>query len=926
MVLLTDLVEGARGGTGQLCVIQGPMGIGKTRLLGAVRSAAEGRDLRVLSARAGTLERDFPYNVVLQLFEPELRRIGPRARESLFKGAAGQAAPILSPDGRAIRAESAPADLPFSIIHGLYWLTSNLAERTPLLIAVDDAHWTDEPSLRFLEYLAHRVGDLSVLLVLAFRTDEPNTDSELAMTLTSDPRAARLHPAPLSEAATTALVRELLASDAAAEFCRACHAATGGNPFFLHELIRTLRSERVPATASTASRVAHVAPEGIAQSMRLRLEQLGVAALRLARAVAVLGIDAELRHAAALAGLDNASASEGADALFSAEIFRTARPLEFVHPVVEEAVYQGISPSQRADAHARAAALLHEASADPDRIAVQLLSTDPAGVSWRVATLVEAAEDALAGGASSAAVKYLRRALAEPPDPDVRTIVLRHLGRAEIRVGDPTGIEHLREAHEDAPEIARELGHALLIFASTPVEALDCYDGALADLPEEEQELRLQLEADAISAARLSPATFAQATERLERVDQGIAGATPGERLILANLAIHEVLQGGSPKKAASLAERAVVGGLLTDQGVGAPTFYDALYATIIAEEFELAERFCQAALAEARAQGSLIGLAGASAFRSDLLYRQGMVVEAETDARTAVEVTWATGFGIFMPLPLAHLIDALIERGESAAARDVLREKGGEEIPDGLTGNYLLFSRGQLHLALGEAEQAARDLLEVYRREVAIGRRNLRLPYRSAAAVALARIGDLNQARKLADEELRLARSWGTPRAIGVALRARGLAAPGSEGIPYLRESVATLAQSRSFLEHARASTDLGAALRGAGLRSDAREPLRHGLDLAHRCGATALVDRAYQELLASGARPRRPGATGLDSLTSSERRIAAMAAQGLSNREIAQSLFLGIKTVEMHLSNAYRKLEIHSRSELPKNLLAHP
>jgi DNA-binding NarL/FixJ family response regulator len=169
------------------------------------------------------------------------------------------------------------------------------------------------------------------------------------------------------------------------------------------------------------------------------------------------------------------------------------------------------------------------------------------------------------------------------------------------------------------------------------------------------------------------------------------------------------------------------------------------------------------------------------------------------------------------------------------------------------------------------------------------------------------------------------LARSWNTPRAVGMALRARGLVEPGERATEHLRRAVATLADSRAALEHARALTDLGAVLRRAGRRAEARDPLRQGLDLAHRCGATALEQRALQELRASGARPRTPLRTGLDSLTASESRIAAMAADGQSNREIAQSLFLSLKTVEMHLSASYRKLDVHSRSELAETLVRH-
>jgi DNA-binding CsgD family transcriptional regulator len=161
-------------------------------------------------------------------------------------------------------------------------------------------------------------------------------------------------------------------------------------------------------------------------------------------------------------------------------------------------------------------------------------------------------------------------------------------------------------------------------------------------------------------------------------------------------------------------------------------------------------------------------------------------------------------------------------------------------------------------------------------------------------------------------------ARSWGTPRAIGMALRTAGLAEGGERGLELLEEAAAVLEPSPARLEHARALVDLGAALRRANRRAAARDPLRRALDLADVCGAGPLAERARQELRAAGGRPRRPRVSGVDSLTASERRIAGLATDGLSTPEIAQALFITKKTVETHLGNVYRKLDIHSRAEL--------
>ena len=209
--------------------------------------------------------------------------------------------------------------------------------------------------------------------------------------------------------------------------------------------------------------------------------------------------------------------------------------------------------------------------------------------------------------------------------------------------------------------------------------------------------------------------------------------------------------------------------------------------------------------------------------------------------------------------------------------------------------------------------------MLDQGRRFEEVGSRNPAfIAWRSPAALALQQLGDNDQARRLVAEELELARTWGAPRALGAALRAAGLIEGGKGGLALLEEAVQVLSGSPAKLEHAKARTELGAALRRANRRSQAREQLRHAVELATICGATELAARAERELLATGARPRRVALSGVDSLTPSERRVAEMAADGPTNREIAQALFITQRTVEVHLTSIYRKLAINSRSQL--------
>jgi DNA-binding CsgD family transcriptional regulator len=221
----------------------------------------------------------------------------------------------------------------------------------------------------------------------------------------------------------------------------------------------------------------------------------------------------------------------------------------------------------------------------------------------------------------------------------------------------------------------------------------------------------------------------------------------------------------------------------------------------------------------------------------------------------------------------------------------------------------------------VGRTEEGIADLRDLLRRFEST--RPASEPIASTLALALHSIErDPDEVRTLLEWELRAAQEWGTPRAIGVALRAMGLVEGGERGMVLLRESADALRSSPARLDLARSLTDYGAALRRANQRTDARESLREALELAHRCGATAIADLAREELSASGAKPRREMLSGVESLTPSELRVARLAADGMGNREIAQELFVSVKTVETHLGSAYRKLGLSSRRELPEAL----
>ena len=338
------LLAGARAGSGGAVVFEGPAGIGKSSLLAAARTAAAA-ELRVLSARGGELERELPFGIVRQLLEPVVVACDAEEREALLAGAAALAKPVLFAADPEAGAEPS-----FSALHGLYWLTINLADAQPLLVAVDDAHWADVASLRWLIYLARRLAGVPLALVLATRPAEPGPVQELLDELLVIPEVAVLQPGGLSEQAITMLAVQLLAAEPDPSFVTACQRATGGNPFLLLELLRELDRRGIAPSRENAGLASQLSSQGVGRAVRARLRRLPPECTALARAVAVLGDPAEPALAAQLAGLDDDAASRAADALAEAVIFEPGRRLAFVHPLVRSSVYSELSSQERARA------------------------------------------------------------------------------------------------------------------------------------------------------------------------------------------------------------------------------------------------------------------------------------------------------------------------------------------------------------------------------------------------------------------------------------------------------------------------------------------------------------------------------------------------------------------------------------------------
>jgi len=919
---IRELVGSARGGTGRLLVAEGSAGIGKTRLLGEARAAAEASGLEVVAARGGELEQGFAFGIVRQLFEPLLARASSADRADLMTGAAALVRPLFDESQFAPGPEGA-AGASFAMLHGLYWLLAGLAFRQPMLVAVDDLHWADEASLRWIAYLAPRLDGLPLLLALATRPPEQSPEPGFLAQILSDPAAVILRPGPLGAESVAALARAAFGARPDPGFVTACRSATGGNPLFLRAVLDMLARERVTPTSANASRVAQTGPAEISRQVSLGLARLPHQATSLIRAAAILGDGARLELVAELAGLDLEAAARAAGVLVRAGLLRSEDPVEFIHPVIRTAVYEQIDGHDRRRAHRRAGELLAAAGAPVEQAAAHLSATLPAGDPLVSQALRRAAERSLAEGAPQAAVSFLRRAIAERAPGDDTPGLLSALGTAELSTDAFSAADHLRQALATTEDpllraaIAMQYAFALS-FLDRLDEAVDVLNQAIQATEGERTELLDQLEASLFTLSLARPELHRPAADRIAAVRESSLGSGLGSAMMRAVLAYHQARRGTSRDHCVALARRALQDGwLLRRPGQPSWILHVAL-AFMTAGEYEQAARLLEDALTEARRRGDPLSAVLILRLKGVLGFHQGDLLAAEEDLRSS-EIGPDLA-AVSNPLPYAgYLASVLVDRGEVAEARRLLDSVPGGDQAHAAAHLFVLHARGRVQLETGAPQAALDEFRTLGAAMDAFGIRNpAYLPWRSPAALALRQLGRPEEAAELAREELKLAHQWGAPRSIGIALRALGLAQGGRRGEAHLRHAVEVLEPSGAQLEHARALIDLGGVFRRANRRADAREPLRRGLELAYQAGAAGLVKHAQDELAATGARPRKLVLTGAEALTPSERRVARMAADGMANKEIAQALFVTVKAVEVHLSSAYRKLQIKSRTQL--------
>jgi hypothetical protein len=547
---LADQLEQVRAGAGRVIVVEGAAGIGKSSLLAAATRSAEARGLTVLRARPGPLEQDAAWGVARQLFAP-LQRDAVRWSE-VTVGAAGLARRVLDPEAPEF---ALAGDAMHAAALGLEWLAANVAEQAPAVLVVDDVHWADAPSLRWLAQLARRLEELRLGVLCAVRSGEPAGQPDLLAQLLATAPRNPVRPRALGPAAAEALVRDRLPS-ADTSFAHACHAVTAGNPFLLGALLRHLDSEGVAPTDQVAAGLSAFGPEHVARTVQLQLARLPEGAAALAYSLAVLGGSAPLRHAAQLSGLALQDAARLADGLRAARLAEGDRTLALTHPLVAGALRASLGPGALAQWHAGAASMFSADGADPERVALHLLHTYPAGDLETVTALRAAAQRAIARGAPESAATFLRRALAEPPPAQAIAADVRlELGLALAAHVLPDAGHLLHEAAQLAASPGQRVEIALrgaraLGLAGHSSDALTLCHRGLDHAADVAPEAVARLEAELICNAWLHADSTPEARSRL------LSPAAPLATLELwrPNAAFEAMLSGATGRRRASTA------------------------------------------------------------------------------------------------------------------------------------------------------------------------------------------------------------------------------------------------------------------------------------------------------------------------------------------------------------------------------------
>ncbi|UIX35056.1 helix-turn-helix transcriptional regulator [Streptomyces sp. GQFP] len=932
LALVADEAARARAGSGRLVLLRGATGTGRTALLEAATEHAETHGMRVLRVRCSpqgsTTGADLP--VVEQLLSPiqELCESPPAAEE---------------PQPAAAR---------------LWRMLRAYAAEGPVLVAVDDVHLADENSRCWLIEAARRVDRLPVLLLVTERSQYDVDPPSAGLVHTLSPALVRTHTlAPLSLDAATDLVRSTV-GDAPKKWVADYVRASAGNPLLLRALLEDVSAAAAPAALPETC--AALYPGAFPAAVSWWLECAGAATAEAARVLAALdevpeGADVDLftdlfTETVETLGADPARVRGWLTAMPRLGMLRCGDEglPRYPHPLLRDAVLAGWCAADRQAAHGAAAQAMLRRGVPTATVAKLLLRSGTMGEVWATGALLDAAAVAVRDDRTDDAVVLLRRVLDEPMSDGRRAEVLTELGSLEFAsLRSSAGIPRLTEAMrlpglpQYRVQAAVALGTALARRGETraAVTLLRDLDGQLTNHPDllrtvqtasallgdHDQTIRKEMYRWLRDTAEHSPGALGPAGQALLVRYEATAGLTSAEaamkqvRALLAQPAdpLAEPFLLGTAAAVAQWADELDEAERLTDRGLTGqrPTLLHPMYEALLNVRADIAAArgdYAQLLSAPESWKGEATGTnkASGSSFRFGLEWATG----GEEGPWSKAGTTETEGGPETGPTNVeAHVLLALVETGRLDEAWQLADAFDLREAYDSWELNRFLYARGVMRAASGDPAGALGDFLECGRRQSARDVLSpMVTPWRAAAAQCRLALGRPQEALALAEEELRLARVWNTPRLVGRSLRVLGTATGGRHGLDLTAEAVRVLREASVETELIPALIARGRQLIAAGERARARKSLREAAERAERLGAVRLRSAADEALREGGARRTATA------LTASERRIAELATNGRTNTEIAELLHVARRTVETHLTSAYRKLGIRRRAEL--------
>ncbi|WKX13711.1 AAA family ATPase [Streptomyces sp. NL15-2K] len=917
---VSEALRSAHRGSGSLLVISGPLGIGKSELLRALPGLAARQGTWVLSAGASALEQDYAFGVMRQLLEPALFAADDKTRERWLSGAAGLAEMVLGQDLFDV-ACTRPVSVRQAVLLGLLKLVERLSAAQTLMILVDGFHWADEPSLQWLARLANRLNRLRILVVVTVRDGEPTSNRPTVQAITK--AAARvLRPRPFSLAGTRALVADQWGEAGHEEFALACHETTNGNPLFLTSVLLNLSVNGIAPRAEHADKVRSLRPAELRDRLIDCIGAQTEPVRDVAKAMAIVGDQADPEVIGQIAGLDAVGCAEAMDVLHMLGLLADRQRPGFVHLVVQDAVEESMTAEEREKLHIRAAKSLYGGEHSVEQRAAQLLAvTSPQG-QWTADVLRAAAGRALRRGAPEAASRYLRRALLDTStNGEDRARLLVELGTVERAFDVRASVRHINHAlpllssAQDRAAAMVRLAPALLGSAPpgvrTPTRQVFDELGDMGELSGADRELKLRIEARMRHLDCTDPLELADDSTRLAELGGDPPVDTLAERELVTTLLFAVTLTSRRPSSwVARVAER-----IVEREPASSSHAHTALplLVTVLAaaESTGRLTPWLDTSLAHAGRRGAVVEQAVIRTEQAVVALHTGRIADAKRAATDAFELgalEWDT----------ANPTTAIAMAAVASGVRDVELTRNvltgcGTETTNACLASVLHLMRGTLATAEGDLRVALEQYQECGRQLSRASWNNpVLFPWRALTADLYRRLGDLDAAREVAEEDGRLAAEWGAPAALGRAKRILGDVIGGEAGIVVLRESVDILEGSVNALELARSLLRLGISLREQG-HPEAVAHLRRSHRLALDCGDPRLAERAQAS--ATEAASRQPGRP---SLTRTELRVARLAAAGDTNHDIARLLGVSRRAVEKHLTNCYRKLGIHRRDEL--------